>query len=73
MHLLELTKSAWNAQFSANLTDDEIRIIKQRVENFLAMSREVLMIYGLEGDEGGPMSEVEHLENLLAENDAGMH
>jgi SET and MYND domain-containing protein len=67
MHLLELTKSAWNAQFSADINEVEETIIKERVGSFLNMSREVLRTYGPEGDEGGPVSEIEVLEDLLSE------
>jgi SET and MYND domain-containing protein len=67
MHLLELTKSAWNAQFSADMTEAEGKMIKERVGSFLSMSRKVLGIYGPEGGEGGPISEIEVLENLLSE------
>lgn len=67
MHLLELTKSGWNAQLSVDMTEDERKMAKQRVGIFLSMSKRILTNYGLEGDEGGPMSEIEVLENLLSE------
>lgn len=66
LHLVELTKSVWNAQFSVDSTEVEKKIIKKRVQTFLSLSRKVLMIYGPEGDEGGPMSEVEVIEDLLS-------
>jgi len=66
MHLLELTKSLWNAQFSADMTDVERKVIEERVGTFLSMTSQVLTIYGVEGDEGGPMSEIEVLRGLLS-------
>ena len=66
MHLLELTKTGWNAQFSADMMEDERKLAKQRLGRFLNMSKRILTTYGLEGDEGGPLSEIEVLENILS-------
>ena len=64
--MLELAKSAWNAQFSTDMTDIEEKVVRERVRTFLRLSSKVLTIYGPEGDEGGPISEIEVLENLLS-------
>ena len=66
VHMLELAKSAWNAQFLADMTDIEEKIVRERVRTFLRLSSKVLTIYGPEGDGGGPMSEIGVLENLLS-------
>ena len=67
MHLLELSKTAWNMRFSAADTpEDADRVIKERVKKFLSMARKVLMVYGPEGDAGGPLSELEIMEGLLS-------
>jgi len=64
-----LTKSSWNAQFSEDMTGVEKKEIEERVKTFLSMSSKVLTIYGAEGDEGGPMSEIEVLKNLLSKSE----
>ena len=67
MHLLELSKTAWNMKFSVTDTPDaDHRVIKERVKIFLSMARKVLMVYGPEGDTGGPLSDLEIMERLLS-------
>jgi hypothetical protein len=68
MHLLELAKTGWNARISStNLDRDEgSQISKAQVLDFLSSARHVLEIYGPEGDEGGPLDEIETLQRLLS-------
>jgi hypothetical protein len=67
MHLLELTKTAWNARLSATeLTELGGQIPKERVASFLDMTRRILFLYGREGDDDGPLSEIEVLTKLLS-------
>lgn len=63
MHLLELAKSAWNAVVLQNSAAPSSA--KEDARNFLVLSQKVLSIYGLEGDEGGPLDEIRTLESLL--------
>jgi len=66
MHLLELTKTMWNARLSATeLTEVGGQIPKERVASFLDMTRRILLLYGREGDDDGPLSEIEVLTKLL--------
>lgn len=62
MHLLELTKTGWNN--IATLVDFDSSQ-QEQVRLLLAMSRQVLTVFGREGDEGGPLEEVETLDQLL--------
>jgi len=67
MHLLELAKTMWNARISSNNSDrDDDRISKVQVLTFLSLARNVLEIYGPEGDEIGPLDEIKTLDRLLA-------
>ena len=65
MHLLELAKTMWNARISSADGDDD-RISKAQVLTFLSLARNVLEIYGPEGDESGPLDEIKTLDRLLA-------
>jgi len=67
MHLLEVAKTVWNARISsANSDRDDNRISKAQVLTFLSLARNVLEIYGPEGDENGPLDEIITLERLLS-------
>ena len=68
MHLLELAKTGWNVRISsANPdSDDDNEISKAQVLVFLSSARHVLEIYGPEGDESGPIDEIETLQGLLS-------
>jgi len=68
MHLLELAKTGWNARISSANPDrdDDDQISKAEVLDFLSSARHVLEIYGAEGDEGGPLDEIETLQRLLS-------
>ncbi|KAF8231722.1 SET domain-containing protein [Tricholoma matsutake] len=66
MHLLELAKSAWNNVItSSNMNKDVESAMKEQVRTFLSSSRRVLTVFGPEGDEDGPLPEVETLQTLL--------
>ena len=67
MHLLEMAKTAWNAIITGT---DENRLEQQeklltQVESYIESSEKVLMILAPEGDEGGPIKEVQRLKDLL--------
>lgn len=65
MHVLELAKTGWNARLSSD-RDDDNQISKAQVLLFLSSARHVLEIYGPEGDESGPLDEIETLQRLLS-------
>jgi SET and MYND domain-containing protein len=66
MHLLEMAKTAWNA-LVVNKDEDMEETFRRQAECFLASSHNILTVFGLEGDEGGPLTEIETLQNLLDE------
>lgn len=39
------------------------------IQVIVTHAREVLTIYGIEGDEGGPLDELQSLENMLLEEE----
>jgi hypothetical protein len=64
MHLLEMAKTAWNA----SLTDTK-GIEPKNVSlasRYLEAAEENLGIFGKEGDDDGPMTEINTLQRLLA-------
>jgi SET and MYND domain-containing protein len=66
MHLLELAKSAWNKIItSSDMNTEAEKVVGEQVRVFLSLSRDILTIFGPEGDEGGPLQEVETLQALL--------
>jgi hypothetical protein len=68
MHLLELAKSAWNKIVtSSHMNTEAEKVLGEQVRVFLYLSRNILTIFGPEGDEGGPLREVETLQTLLDE------
>lgn len=65
-----MAKTTWNAAI-ANANDlgrDEERHLQEQAWSFLALSRGVLTIFGPEGDEDGPLQEIESLQSLLHEH-----
>jgi hypothetical protein len=62
-HLLEMAKTVWNK--SINAEGSELNRLYDQVRVFLTTTQRVLDIFGTEGDEGGPLEEVEMLRNLL--------
>ena len=67
MHLLELTKTAWN-NIATSADFDPTQ--QEQVRFLLAMSRQVLIVFGREGDQGGPLEEIETLARLLNDEEA---
>jgi hypothetical protein len=41
------------------------RAVQEQVRVFLTLSRRILTIFGSEGDEDGPLQEIETLQTLL--------
>ncbi|KAF8967151.1 hypothetical protein BDZ97DRAFT_569682 [Flammula alnicola] len=68
MHLLELAKTAWNVVIaSAELNGGQEESLKEQASIFLTLARQVLTIFGPEGDDGGPLQEIVILEGLLSD------
>jgi hypothetical protein len=66
MHLLELAKSTWNKIItSSDMNKDAESAVEEQVRVFLSSSRKILTIFGPEGDEDGPLQEIETLQALL--------
>lgn len=65
MHLLEMAKTAWNAIVSQGVSGSAETPMLEQVRNLLALACEVLMILGPEGDDQGPMQEVQTLQEML--------
>jgi hypothetical protein len=64
MHLLEMAKTAWNASLTdANGSEPTNLALASR---YLAAAEENLGIFGKEGDDDGPMDEINTLQRLLA-------
>ncbi|KAF9230193.1 hypothetical protein BU15DRAFT_91168 [Melanogaster broomeanus] len=70
MHLLEMAKTAWNAIVTSDDPDHfspaGVELLVQ-AQAYLRLSNQVLAVIGPEGDEGGPLAEVEVLDRLLNE------
>ncbi|KDR82823.1 hypothetical protein GALMADRAFT_1348489 [Galerina marginata CBS 339.88] len=67
IHLLELAKTTWNSLISlAAVSNAQSQIIKGQVKVFLTLASETLIVFGEEGDDGGPLQEIAVLENLLS-------
>ncbi|KAH0832322.1 hypothetical protein J3R83DRAFT_13335 [Lanmaoa asiatica] len=69
MHLLEMAKTAWNAFITSEGADPltqpvGLKLLAQ-VRAYLRLSSQVWSVIGPEGDEGGPMAEIQVLEGLL--------
>jgi hypothetical protein len=63
MHLLEFAKTAWNAVLEKGVNETNVKIATR----FLELSRDVLGVYGEEGDvEYGPVQEMALLTDLLS-------
>lgn len=68
MHLLEMAKTAWNA-FITMEGADQPRTSKLLAQAgaYLRLSNQVWTVVGPEGDEGGPLAEIQVLGRLLSE------
>ena len=60
---MELAKTRWNASMGSGILPLQTEVIQVIV----AHAREVLTVYGIEGDEGGPLDELRSLGNMLLE------
>ena len=64
MHALELAKTAWNA----TVTDSKFlapSALEEAAKAYLRIAARVMNIYGEEGDEGGPLAEINILRQML--------
>ncbi|KAJ6584993.1 hypothetical protein B0H19DRAFT_405427 [Mycena capillaripes] len=68
MHLLELAKTYWNSIVSENIDMAVERTVKQECWTYVNEARDILGILGPEGDEDGPLTEIETLDGLLQDN-----
>jgi SET and MYND domain-containing protein len=68
MHLLELAKTYWNSIISENMDLAAESAVKQECRRYLKDAKDNLEIFGVEGDEDGPLVEIETLETLLQES-----
>ncbi|CAA7261581.1 unnamed protein product [Cyclocybe aegerita] len=64
VHLLEMAKTAWNAMVSSP-HDSRDEKLEEHMRALLLFARRVLMVFGPEGDEVGPLQEIEVLEEML--------
>ena len=68
MHALEVAKTAWNAIVSGHdITGPNAKPLPplNAVQWYLNVARHILTTLGLEGDEGGPLEQVDALHGLL--------
>ena len=68
MHLLEMAKTAWNAIVSGTNdsdTDGFVGRLEGELRVYISSCREILLIFGHEGDAGGPLEEIHTLYRLL--------
>ncbi|KAF9445392.1 hypothetical protein P691DRAFT_710399 [Macrolepiota fuliginosa MF-IS2] len=65
LHLLELAKTNWNALVSSESSGETEAKVQARIT--LKHAQRILSIYGREGDEHGPLDEIQQLEKLLGE------
>lgn len=62
MHCLELAKTAWNNVAGNDTVDPQAR---QEIGQLVESADDILRIMGQEGDEDGPLQELETLKTLL--------
>lgn len=71
MHLLEMAKTAWNAFITMENTDPLTQPVGLKLmaqaRAYLQLSNQVWTVIGPEGDEGGPLAEIQVLGSLLRE------
>ncbi|KAI0670829.1 SET domain-containing protein [Trametes maxima] len=68
MHALELAKTIWNliCTAGADLPARETDVLEAQARRFLTVSADILENFGPEGDEGGPLEEIETLKAALS-------
>ncbi|PBK93765.1 SET domain-containing protein [Armillaria gallica] len=59
LHLLEMAKTGWNQSVSTGSSNVELP------RKYLKQARQILLIIGTEGDDGGPLEEIQALQGLL--------
>lgn len=64
-HLLEMAKVAWNEYTKENRFEDV-----ETANTYLTIARQILEVYGREGDSSGPLDEADDLLELIQ---AGEH
>ena len=64
MHALELAKTTWNAVITQGEAVPSRNTVKD-AQLYLTIARGILENFGPEGDEGGPLEEIEVLQGLL--------
>lgn len=69
MHALELAKTAWNAVVTYEQTHAphaaQIREYEDLSRHYLSIAACILELIGPEGDEGGPLEELQVIRSLL--------
>lgn len=66
MHLLELAKTAWNRTVNENVASSRQKPLERQLQGYLISASQILEIFGAEGDDGGPLEEIQTLQSLLA-------
>lgn len=70
MHSLELAKTAWNAVMTGSESPSGTRTSEEKAlillaRSYLSMSSRILGVFGREGDDAGPLQEIQVLRELL--------
>ncbi|OJT13051.1 Histone-lysine N-methyltransferase ASHR1 [Trametes pubescens] len=67
MHALELSKTIWNVICTAgpDVPARESEVLEAQTKRFLEIAASVLQNFGPEGDEGGPLEEIQMLRDAL--------
>ncbi|KAI0823932.1 SET domain-containing protein [Trametes gibbosa] len=67
MHALELSKTLWNLICTAgsDIPAREGEILEAQIRRFLGIAASVLESFGPEGDDGGPLEEIQTLREVL--------
>ncbi|KAI0661947.1 SET domain-containing protein [Cubamyces menziesii] len=67
MHALELAKTVWNllCTATANLSETQSVAMEKQANLFLHIATSILATLGPEGDEGGPLEEIDILSQVL--------
>ena len=60
-HVLEMAKVAWNEYMKENNGEN-----LETAKVYLAIARQILDVYGREGDSGGPLDEANTLLGLIS-------
>ncbi|KAI0632340.1 SET domain-containing protein [Trametes polyzona] len=68
MHALELSKTLWNliCTAGADIPPREGELLEEQTKHFLEIAAAVLENFGPEGDDGGPLEEIQTLRSVLS-------